>query len=76
MEPGGGGCWEGLDKSQWKNLLHDQGSVKKPHTEFEILNPQAPWALSMPCNVKSQSGTIVVGKVFVNYAYVEKLLYS
>lgn len=38
-KPGGGGCSQGVGKSQWENLLHDQGSIKKSHTGVEILNP-------------------------------------
>lgn len=39
VKPGGGGCRECVGKSQGKNLLHVQGSVKKLHTGLEILNP-------------------------------------
>ena len=39
VKPGGGGCRQGVGKSQWKNLLHDQGPVKKLYTGLEILNP-------------------------------------
>lgn len=39
VKPGGGGCRQGVAKSQWKNLLHHQGSVKKLHRVLEILNP-------------------------------------
>lgn len=72
MKPGGGGCRQGVGKSQWKNQLHRWGSVKKPHTGLEKLGiPQTAWGLIIPCKVKPQSG--VIGKVFMNCAYGEKL---
>lgn len=41
VKPGGGGCRQGVDKPQWKNQLHHQGSVKKSHTGLEISNPSS-----------------------------------